>query len=548
MQSGANVEGASNLSTYLNDDDVEIKPVSINENLWIIPGSTASLYGISFKEMSSLIGFSSNQFGGASKAASKFSMLLMSMSKLQKEYNPSMVGMVTALKNLKEAYDRGENVGEKFMARNRATAMYFIKNAEAIEKYTKAIGNAATKEELLADINTRADVNLKKLNNAWNGFLTSLNANLTPVLTNILRFFNRIIGGASRTADELNYLKNYDKNHKGSRKSAKYVDSATSGMGAFPESAVVAMGANESYQSNKKENLKLYRKQRDRLQKWYEAGVNAAKRRYKNASSVALANAGENVVRNVLKKSGNKYSEFNTDILDDFLSRQQRSTYAMQQKTINTDVKLGGIGGKEGTQEKNKTVEKQKKAQEELNKMLLELEQKNIDATIALMKEGTEKKLKEIDNDYKKRLAEIKKQEDEFRKKNKEAGKGTTLTDAQSKAIEESKALASQDRSKKIEKLNNDLIESEKSGLYAFLKEYGDIQDKKLAITEEYADKIAKAENAYQKASLEQQRDNELRSINKENIFEQIDWENVFSDLSSHTKKYLESLRNQTGE
>lgn len=508
-------------------------------------GSTASLYGISFKEMSSLIGFSSNQFGGASKAASKFSMLLMSMSKLQKEYNPSMVGMVTALKNLKEAYDRGENVGEKFMARNRATAMYFIKNAEAIEKYTKTIGNAATKEELLADINTRADVNLKKLNNAWNGFLTSLNANLTPVLTNILRFFNRIIGGASRTADELNYLKNYDKNHKGSRKSAKYVDSATSGMGAFPESAVVAMGANESYQSNKKENLELYRKQRDRLQKWYEAGVNAAKRRYKNASSVALANAGENVVRNVLKKSGNKYSEFNTDILDDFLSRQRRSTYAMQQKTINTDVKLGGIGGKEGTQEKNKTVEKQKKAQEELNKMLLELEQKNIDATIALMKEGTEKKLKEIDNDYKKRLAEIKKQEDEFRKKNKEAGKGTTLTDAQSKAIEESKALASQDRSKKIEKLNNDLIESEKSGLYAFLKEYGDIQDKKLAITEEYADKIAKAENAYQKASLANQRDNELKKLDASDVFEQIDWENVFSDLSSHTKKYLESLRNQ---
>lgn len=508
-------------------------------------GSTASLYGISFKEMSSLIGFSSNQFGGASKAASKFSMLLMSMSKLQKEYNPSMVGMVTALKNLKEAYDRGENVGEKFMARNRATAMYFIKNAEAIEKYTKTIGNAATKEELLADINTRADVNLKKLNNAWNGFLTSLNANLTPVLTNILRFFNRIIGGASRTADELNYLKNYDKNHKGSRKSAKYVDSATSGMGAFPESAVVAMGANESYQSNKKENLELYRKQRDRLQKWYEAGVNAAKRRYKNASSVALANAGENVVRNVLKKSGNKYSEFNTDILDDFLSRQRRSTYAMQQKTINTDVKLGGIGGKEGTQEKNKTVEKQKKAQEELNKMLLELEQKNIDATIALMQEGTEKKLKEIDNDYKKRLAEIKKQEDEFRKKNKEAGKGANLTDAQSKAIEKSKVLANQDRIKKIEKLNNDLIESEKSGLYAFLKEYGDIENKKLAITEEYADKIAKAENAYQKASLERQRDNELRSIDKENVFEQIDWENVFSDLSSHTKKYLETLRNQ---
>ena len=41
MQSGANIEGISNLSTYLNDDNVEILPAKIYENLWIIPGSTA---------------------------------------------------------------------------------------------------------------------------------------------------------------------------------------------------------------------------------------------------------------------------------------------------------------------------------------------------------------------------------------------------------------------------------------------------------------------------------------------------------------------------
>lgn len=41
MQSGADLEGISNLSTYLNDDNVEILPAKINENLWIIPGSTA---------------------------------------------------------------------------------------------------------------------------------------------------------------------------------------------------------------------------------------------------------------------------------------------------------------------------------------------------------------------------------------------------------------------------------------------------------------------------------------------------------------------------
>ena len=41
MQSGADTDGISNLSTYLNDDDVEILPAKINDNLWIIPGSTA---------------------------------------------------------------------------------------------------------------------------------------------------------------------------------------------------------------------------------------------------------------------------------------------------------------------------------------------------------------------------------------------------------------------------------------------------------------------------------------------------------------------------
>ena len=77
------------------------------------------------------------------------------------------------------------------------------------------------------------------------------------------------------------------------------------------------------------------------------------------------------------------------------------------------------------------------------------------------------------------------------------------------------------------------------------MKEYGDIQQQKLAITQEYAEKIAKAENAYQKASLANQRDNELKKLDASDIFEKIDWENVFSDLTSHTKEYLVSLRNQ---
>lgn len=192
-----------------------------------------------------------------------------------------------------------------------------------------------------------------------------------------------------------------------------------------------------------------------------------------------------------------------------------------------------------------KRAEEQRKAQEELSNTLKELIQKNTDDEISIMREGTEKKLKEIDNDYKKRIAEIKKQEIEFKKKNKEAGKASSLTKEQSKAISEAKYLANLDKEQKIREVNKETSEKERDDLHEYLKEYGSVQQQKLAITQEYSDKIAKAENAYQKASLANQRDNELKKLDASDVFEQIDWENVFADLSSHTKEYIVSLRSQ---
>lgn len=200
----------------------------------------------------------------------------------------------------------------------------------------------------------------------------------------------------------------------------------------------------------------------------------------------------------------------------------------------------------EASSKANKSMtDAKKRAEEELSNALKELIQKNMDDEISIMREGTEKKLKEIDNDYKKRIAEIKKQETEFKKKNKEAGKASSLTKKQSKAISEAKYLASLNKEQKIREVNKEASDKERNDLYEYLKEYGSVQQQKLAITQEYADKIAKAENAYQKASLANQRDNELKKIDASDVFEQIDWENVFADLSSHTKEYLVSLRAQ---
>lgn len=182
--------------------------------------------------------------------------------------------------------------------------------------------------------------------------------------------------------------------------------------------------------------------------------------------------------------------------------------------------------------EENKTI----KAQEDLNNRLKTLQQKNTDETISLMQEGTEKKIAEIKNDYAKRKAEIDKQEAEFKKKNKEAGKKVTLTSAQSDALNKARDLATQEYNKKLDEVNREALTSMRD----YLKEYGSLYQQKQAIAEEYEDKIAKAQTQGEKLSLQQQRKKDLQTIEINAIRQNIDWGSVFGDFGAMFKDQLE--------
>lgn len=182
--------------------------------------------------------------------------------------------------------------------------------------------------------------------------------------------------------------------------------------------------------------------------------------------------------------------------------------------------------------EENKTI----KAQEDLNNRLKALQQKNTDETISLMQEGTEKKLAQIKNDYAKRKAEIDKQEAEFKKKNKEAGKKVTLTSAQSNALNKARDLATQEYNKKLDEVNREALTSMRD----YLKEYGSLYQQKQAIAEEYEEKIAKAQTQGEKLSLQQQRKKDLQTIEINAIRQNIDWGSVFGDFGAMFKDQLE--------
>ena len=200
------------------------------------------------------------------------------------------------------------------------------------------------------------------------------------------------------------------------------------------------------------------------------------------------------------------------------------------------NAKSAASEAKRRANEAKKKAEDQKKAQEELNEDLLELQQKNTDETVSLMQEGTEKKLAQIKNDYAKRKAEIDKQEAEFKKKNKEAGKKVTLTSAQTNALNKARDLATQEYNKKLDEVNREALTSMRD----YLKEYGSLYQQKQAIAEEYEEKIAKAQTEGEKLSLQQQKKKDLQTIEINAIRQNIDWGSVFGDFGAMFKDQLE--------
>lgn len=207
-----------------------------------------------------------------------------------------------------------------------------------------------------------------------------------------------------------------------------------------------------------------------------------------------------------------------------------------EKEEAEANAKKNAAKAKKAAADAKKQAEDRKKAQEELNEDLKQLQQENIDTDISQMQEGTEKKLAQIKNDYAKRKAEIDKQEAEFKKKNKEAGKKVTLTSAQSNALNKARDLATQEYNKKLDEVNREALTSMRD----YLKEYGSLYQQKQAIAEEYEEKIAKAQTEGEKLSLQQQRKKDLQTIEINAIRQNIDWGSVFGDFGAMFKDQLE--------
>ena len=207
-----------------------------------------------------------------------------------------------------------------------------------------------------------------------------------------------------------------------------------------------------------------------------------------------------------------------------------------------------GIGGHIDPNQSGKNPEaeaKQRLATERrLAQDLAVLQAENRKEEIDRMQAGTEKKLAQIEYDYNARKEEINRQEADWKRENKEAGLSTGdngLTREQQDELE--KARASNTASRK--KAEADVYREEAEAMRDYLKEYGTFQQQKLAIAEEYAEKIRKAQSQGERLTLEKQRDAAVHKVDMEALTQKIDWGAAFGDL---TGLLADQMKNLLGE
>ena len=256
----------------------------------------------------------------------------------------------------------------------------------------------------------------------------------------------------------------------------------------------------------------------------YQQAYNKAQREYNAARKKVAA-----MEKNKSKYTASQYETATQDL------KAAKDAYSKLGGDVSGKVaKAAATARKTRIKEGNKAI----KVQEDLNNRLKALQQKNTDETISLMQEGTEKKLAQIKNDYAKRKAEIDKQEAEFKKKNKEAGKKVTLTSAQSDALNKARDLATQEYNKKLDEVNREALTSMRD----YLKEYGSLYQQKQAIAEEYEEKIAKAQTQGEKKTLQQEKKKALANFDYESISMGIDWKGLMSGVGNMSKEMLKPM------
>ena len=323
----------------------------------------------------------------------------------------------------------------------------------------------------------------------------------------------------------------------------KYGEVKTGGAtGVFTENELQAqLQAFEREQNRRKEKKITPSQQKKALRESWEKAKKALAEfdKSSNKYTAAEAETARKKLEEAVQDAEKKYKDFGGSVSADKAAA----------KTLNEQEKANA-----------RYKELQDKQKIDAERAAKDLEFSTTQATIDAMDEGAEKTVRQIEHDFEVQYEEIMRGYDDLKKKKIEEARKlwesnpaneNKLFDASSVDVsytkEENENLARQleaNEAKRKGSLHKLQVE-EANYQIEYLKNYGTFQEQKEAITEEYNEKIAQAENEWQKRSLEEQKKEALSKLDMTRIKFNIDWGSVFGNLANKSISELERIKKE---
>lgn len=203
---------------------------------------------------------------------------------------------------------------------------------------------------------------------------------------------------------------------------------------------------------------------------------------------------------------------------------------------IVTEEKGSGTGSGK-TDYASQLADARVKAQQTTEKLRLQIMQEGIAKRKALAKQEYDEQLADIDKQERDTIAKM----DQARKQGDNIPQ-SQYDDVKNKA-KTNRILAEQVYNEQIFQIEQEYRNKSSQALIDYYEEYGTYQEKRLAIAQDYARKIAAAETEGERLYLGEERDKKIQSLDYEELKKGMDWDKIFGDLDKVSTDTLENLR-----
>ena len=303
----------------------------------------------------------------------------------------------------------------------------------------------------------------------------------------------------------------------------------------------------------------------------------------------ALANAKKHGTKNDFLKAQDAYKKANeaySQLSGKTLESEAKEAVTAHNKAV-SDAKKAQKDAEKAAEDAQKAAEQQNEANEKAFELKTKTQIENTrkaedlaneteQAEIDILKDGNEKKIRQIELNHKKEQQAIDRAFEDIKQRRIEQAKQAWEANPKNKGKNfyestsynyassderytteehtnyDSKTKAAwhkyDEEVKKIQEEEKATNEKRALSIISYLKEYGTMQEKRLAIAKEYDAKIEKAETEGDRLSLNAQKAKAIADFDLKNEKDNLNWDEIFGDIGNQTIKQLEVVKGRLRE